>query len=218
MRKLMFIIVLILSSLTSFANDSLSTRFEFIASSFYLHPTATHLIGVDNYWYQSHSKINGFGNSIGPSVNFNYYFNNRIGITTGYDYLPFEKTKEGTSNTGFMHNLRIGIIGRVFEQSLLSVKFSTGLNMTPYSFQMPIMYKDLGDGKLTANGFITGVFFTSGISVKLYKRLYFHTTFDYTYIPNKLIYTYNYEDISLKQTEVTNIGGIGFKAGLEFHF
>ncbi|MCK5857185.1 MAG: hypothetical protein KAG64_06830 [Bacteroidales bacterium] len=219
MRKSIFIILLTLGSLNSFANDSLSTHFELISTAFFWHPTAAHLIGVDNYWYQqSHSEINGFGNSFGPSVNFNYYLNNRVGITTGYNYLPFKITKEGTSNTGFMRNLRIGVIGRVFEQSILSVKCSTGLNMTSYSFQMPIKYKDIGDGNLTTNGFITGVFFTSGISLRIYKSLYFHTSFDYTYIPSKLIYTYSYKDISLTQTEITNIGGIGFKTGLEFRF
>ncbi len=217
MKKIILIIVVILFSLNIKANDSTVTHFELSVSMLYLQPISSHMIGHDNYLMYEYSEIYGFGNAIAPSLNMNYYFNNEIGLTFGYNYLHLEKTEGSKTNTASLHNLRLGVGARIFDKSLISISFFAGINtVAHYHFEMPLAFNNSEGHNLTADGYAAGVFFSTEANYHFYKSFFIHTSLDYTYIPTELKYSTVYTNIPISQTEKTKIGGIGLLLGLGY--
>jgi hypothetical protein len=219
MKRLIIFIGLILFSLNSEAKDSTATHFELNASALFWEPISTHLVGDYDSHSKLYSKFNGFGNTIAPTINLNYFFTNGIGLTLGYNYLFLEKTEAQQTNSAIMHNLRIGLGGRLFKESLISLSFFTGINMlTSYHFDMPTIFTAYGDSKLSANGSAIGAFFSTEANISIYKGIFIHTTLDFTYIPTTLKYNADYPSFQIYQSEITNLGGIGLQLGFGYRF
>ena len=219
MKKIIIIIVVLLFSQNIKANDSTSTHFELSASMLYWQPISAHMIGHTNFLMREYSEIYGFGNSIAPSLNINYYFNNGVGLSFGYNYLHLEKTEGSKSNTASLHNLRLGLGGRVFNKSLVSISFFAGINtVAHYHFEMPLAFTNSEGLNITADGYAAGVFFSAKANFHIYKSFFIHTSLDYTYIPTELKYSTVYTNIPISQTEKTSIGGVGILFGLGYQF
>ena len=217
MKKTIIIIIVLLFSLNSKANDSTSTHFEINASMIYWQPLSAHMTGHSKHLMYEYAAFYGFGNTISPSLNINYYLNNGIGLSFGYNYLHLEKTEAEKTNTASLHNLRLGLGARLFEKSLISISFFTGINtVAHYHFEMPLDNSE--ELKLTAEGYDMGVFFSAEANFHVYKSFLIHTSLDYTYIPSELKYSSIYTNIPITQIEKTNIGGIGIQIGIGYRF
>jgi len=219
MKKIIIIIVVLLLSLDSKANDSTTTHFEVSASMLYWHPLSSHMIGPDNHLLFEYAAFYGFGNTIAPSLNINYYFNNGIGLSFGYNYLHLEKTESNKTNTAILHNLRLGLGARIFDKSLVSISFFAGINtVAHYDLEMPLKFINSEGLYLTADGYAFGAFFSAEANFHIYKSFFIHTSLDYSYIPTELKYSAVYTDIPITQTEKTNIGGLGILLGVGYQF
>ncbi len=219
MKRLIILIGLIFFSLNSEGQDSTATHFEVNVSALFWQPISTHLIGDYESNSNLYSKFNGFGNTIAPTINLNYFFTNGIGLTLGYNYLHLEKTEAQQTNSAIMHNLRIGFGGRVFKESLISISFFTGVNMlTSYHFDMPTVFTNYGNSKLSATGSAIGAFISAEANIPIYKGIFIHSTLDYTYIPTTLKYSANYPSFQIYQSEISNLGGIGVMLGVAYRF
>ena len=157
-------------SLDTKANDSTTTHFEVSASMLYWHALSAHMIGNNNSIMYEYAAFYGFGNTIAPSLNINYYFNNGIGLTFGYNYLHLEKTESQKTNTAILHNLRLGIGARIFDKSLVSISFFAGINtVAHYDLEMPLSFINSEGLYLKADGYAIGVFFSAEANFHVYK-------------------------------------------------
>jgi len=221
MKKIIIIIVVLLFSVNIKANDSTATHFELSVSMLYWQPLSAHMIGNSKHLLPEYSEFYGFGNTIAPSLNINYYFNKGIGLTFGYNYLHLEKTEASKTNTASLHNLQLGLGARLFEKSLISISFFAGINtVAHYHMEMPLSraFTNSEGLNLTADAYAVGVFFSAEANLHIYKSFFIHTLLDYTYIPTELEYNTVYTNIPIDQTEKTNIGGIGILLGLGYQF
>jgi hypothetical protein len=219
MKKIIIIIVVLMLSLDTKANDSTTTHFEVSASMLYWHALSAHMIGNNNSIMYEYAAFYGFGNTIAPSVNINYYLNNGVGLTFGYNYLHLEKTDADKTNTAILHNLRLGFGARIFDKSLVSISFFAGVDIVAhYHFEMPLSFPNSEGLNFTANGSATGAFFSTEANFHIYKNFFIHTSLEYTYIPIELKYSTVYTNIPISQTEKTNIGGVGILLGVGYQF
>ena len=148
-----------------------------------------------------------------------YYFDNNIGISLAYNYINLENTQDAYKNTAKFHNFRMGVNGRLFEESLLGLFFSTGVNLVPnYTFKIPMRFSNPQGNELSANGATYGLYLNAGLSIRVYKGFVFFSSFDYTYIPVVLKYSTTIQNHILEQTETTNMNGLGIQAGLAYRF
>lgn len=217
MKKIFITLLLLFSLIYTKAQDSTYIHFDIKVSAIFWTPTSTHLLGT--YRIGSFNKVDGFREAVIPAVELSYFFKNNIGISVGYNYLQLEKVEGEYKNAAYINNLRLGISGRLYEKSRFGFTFSTGLNyIASYDMMMDHGDPRLDPSNLRATGTSIGVYFNTGINIKIFKGLYFATQFDYTYIPTELTYTYSDDILDLTQTEQSNLGGLGLQMGLGFQF
>ena len=193
MKKIILTSFLLFSFLYNNAQDSTYKHFDVKVAAIFWSPMSTHLLGT--YRMGDFNKVDGFGEAFVPAI------------------------EGGYKNTASINNLRLGLSGRVYEKSRFGFIFSTGINyVASYDMKMDHGGAGLDPSYLHSTGTCIGVYFNTGINIKIYKGLYFATQFDYTYIPTELTYTYSDATLDLIQIEQTNLGGLGLQMGLGFQF
>ncbi len=232
MKTKLFIIPLLLTFLSTQAQDDNFKKLEFDASVNFWTPSALQMKAInsvtqiyyDNNYYST-GDFGGFGTSIVPAFNLTYYFKNDIGISLGFyplsmdNELHVQTTDSTTSNYenyASISNLTLGVSGRLSTSEAFSLYYGTGINYVPnYDLTITTSTESTDPPDLDALGSAVGFYFKTGIKFKVYKFLSINTGFDYTFIPCEIEFTSN---DGVKINEKTNLGGFGFKAGLTFSF
>ncbi len=234
--KLKFIIIALFLSVTTSAISQIEKiqHFRISTSVIFWTPTDLHLKNsnsVTQYMYPNGSYftfggLSGFGTSVAPQLNIKYYFNNKVGISMGFymvhmdNELSFQETD--TTFTNFENyadipNFTLGISGEFSNNEPFRLFYETGINFIPgYSLELKYSDESSDPEDMDAEGLALGVYFKTGVNIKIRKFLYFNTAFMYSFIPSEIEYTNS--SATAKTNVKTNFGGIGLQTGLSFKF
>lgn len=176
--------------------------------------------------YQSTGGVTGYGASITPCLNATYYFNNNLGVSLGFSLINMDNelsfqasdsTFQSYENMATISQFTLGVAGKINNSQALELYYGLGVDFVA-NYDLEIKYSDESTvpDDLEANDIALGLYFRTGMKIKLYKFISLKAGLEYSFVPAEIEYTNN--DGSAKINEITNFGGIGLQTGLSFDF
>ncbi len=209
-------------------------HFQIGASVNFWTPTSMHLKtsnSVTQYTYPdgtylSEGALSGFGTSYAPGLQLGYFFNKSIGITLGLTLIHMDNelsvqetdsTFSNYENPAQITHLTLGVSGRYLNSESLHLFYEAGIAIIPnYDLSMHYSSENSSPPDMEAIGQALGLYFKTGMNIRIVSFLSFRAGLAYSFIPVELKYTNGEE--SAKTNEKTNLGGIGLETGLSFNF
>lgn len=233
--KVKFTVIAIMIFIVSAkAQDDKFKHFEISANALFWTPTSLHLKSLSsvtqyaypNGTYISSGSFSGFGTSVAPELQVNYYFQNNLGISLGLNIVHMDNelyvketdtTYSSYENIAEIENIRLGLSGRWAASNAFKLYYEVGLNLVAnYDLEITYSSQDSDPPDLESTGTALGLYCKTGVGIKIYGNFSFNAGLMYSYIPVEMEYT-NGEG-SEKISEKTNLGGIALQTGLAFNF
>ena len=232
MTKTLTIFLFVLVSFSVLAQNQNINHLEIGANALFWTPTAEHL-QASNTLIRAHSQspyinaipnLQGYGACIAPSFHINYYFQNFLGVSLGFDYLNlvnhleyYDSYNQASGDVNTFHNeaqifnLKLGYAGQSLDYSLIHLYYGIGLNYTHYLLELNTTPNIIEQRPYSAHNFAFGLYINSGMQIKLFKFIYLNLGMEYTYIPK----TVQYSALPKGEFEVkTNLGGVAGQLGI----
>jgi outer membrane protein W len=176
--------------------------------------------------YSSSGALSGYGTATAPGLQFQYYFNNNIGVSAGLilmnmdNELSVKKTDSTYSNYENMAqiaNITLGVSARYPASESLHLFYEAGIVIVPnYDLNMHYSDESSSPPDMEAIGEALGLYGRIGAGVRIVSSLYFNAALASSFIPVEMEYTNG--EKSAKINEKTNLGGIWLETGLSFNF
>ncbi|HMA62807.1 MAG TPA: hypothetical protein VKP78_09180 [bacterium] len=230
MKKIILVaLVLLLFVHLNFAQNSSKKHFEIDVMAGMNHYASSFFHARNSVlWYTDPAgnltDFSGYGRSVLPAFNLNYFFNNGIGITAGGSPITADNSlyvDDGTaSNYDYcidQVNINVGIAGRLdVPNSPLSLNFSSGLIVAPFDISKSYE-SNSGGSYLEGDDLGVGFYGDASFQIKIISFLRIKTMIRYSFIPAEIT-LYGSDGKMEQNIHNLNIGGIAIKSGLSFQF